>query len=105
MNTRRRVITTREKLKFIKTLVSWIRSKDILNSCFILNYGYEAPLPWPQVNLFYIEQMNIEKKQVRLNLDNEAKGNGHQLVPKTNGMEVPNSCTIVIIAGENIRLP
>ena len=44
------------------------------------------------------------KKQVRMRLDNEAIGNGLQLVPETYGMDVPNSCTIVIIAGEKIKL-
>ena len=39
-----------------------------------------------------------------MRLDNEAIGNGLQLVPETYGMNVPSSCTIVIIAGENIKL-
>ena len=34
-----------------------------------------------------------------MNLDNEAKGNGLKLAPETYGMEVPSSCTIVIMAG------
>ena len=34
-----------------------------------------------------------------MRLDNEAMGNGLQLVPETYGMDVPNSCTIVIISG------
>ena len=43
------VLPDDEKLEFIKTIVSWIEGRDIMDSCFILNYGYEVPLPWPQV--------------------------------------------------------
>ena len=39
-----------------------------------------------------------------MRLDNEAIENGLQLVPETFGMDVPNTCTIVIIAGENKNL-
>ena len=39
-----------------------------------------------------------------MNLDNEEKRNGLKLVPETYGMEVPSSCTFVMIAGENINL-
>ena len=39
-----------------------------------------------------------------MRLKNEAIGNGLHLVPETYGMDVPNSCTIVIIAGEKIKL-
>ena len=35
-----------------------------------------------------------------MRLDNEAIGDGLKLVPETYGMDVPSSCTIVIIAGE-----
>ena len=38
-----------------------------------------------------------------MRLKNEAIGNGLQLVLETYGMDVPSSCTIVIIAGENIK--
>ena len=34
-----------------------------------------------------------------MRLDNEDKGNRLKLVPETYGMEVPSSCTIVIMAG------
>ena len=44
-----RVLPIEEKLEFVKTSVAWIQGKDILDTCFILNYGYETPLPWPQV--------------------------------------------------------
>ena len=50
-NTLRRVLTDVEKLEFIKTTVSWISSQEKMNTCFILNFGYEAPLPWPQVKI------------------------------------------------------
>ena len=38
-----------EKFEFLKTSVSWIEGKDIMDTCFVLNFGYKAPLPWPQV--------------------------------------------------------
>ena len=38
-----------EKLKFVRKQVSWFEGKDIMDTCFILNFGYEALLPWPQV--------------------------------------------------------
>ena len=52
---RRWVLTNVEKLNFVETMVSWISSKDKIDSCFILNFGYEAPLPWPQVNIWYVK--------------------------------------------------
>ena len=43
------VLHDEEKLEFVKTSVSWIEGRDIMDACFALNFGYEAPLPWPQV--------------------------------------------------------
>ena len=48
-NTLRRDLSDAEKLKFVSKSVSWIQGQDTMDSCFILNFGYEAPLPWPQV--------------------------------------------------------
>ena len=44
-----RVLPDTEELEFVSTSVSWIQGHDIMDTCFILNFGYEAPLPWPQV--------------------------------------------------------
>ena len=44
-----RVLKSEEKLEFVRSSVVLIEGKDILDTCFILNYGYEAALPWPQV--------------------------------------------------------
>ena len=44
-----RVLPETEKLEFVSKFVSWIQGHDIMDTCFILNFGYEAPLPWPQV--------------------------------------------------------
>ena len=52
-----RVLPDTEKLDFVSKSVSWIQGKDITDSCFILNYGYEAPLPWPQVLSNYISRI------------------------------------------------
>ena len=45
----RTVLTEVEKFVFVKTSVSWIEGEDIMNKCFVLNFGYNAPVPWPQV--------------------------------------------------------
>ena len=42
-------ISKDEKLEFLRKSVTWIEGRDIMDSCFVLNFGYEAPLPWPQV--------------------------------------------------------
>ena len=42
-------ITDAEKLEFLSKSVSWIEGRDIMDSCFLLNFGYKASLPWPQV--------------------------------------------------------
>ena len=48
-NTLGRVLTDEEKFEFVKTFASWIEERDIINNCFVLNFGYMVPLPWPQV--------------------------------------------------------
>ena len=50
-NTLKRALNDAEKLEFVSKSVSWIQGKDIMDSCFILNFGYEASLPWPQVDI------------------------------------------------------
>ena len=47
--TLRMVLPDKEKLEFVKTVGSWIEGRDVMDSCFTLNFGFEAPLPWPQV--------------------------------------------------------
>ena len=44
-----RVLPEAEKFEFLRTSVSWIEGKDRMDSCFVLNFGYEAPPLWPQV--------------------------------------------------------
>ena len=46
-----RILPEAEKLEFLRTSVSWIESKDIMDTCFVLNFGYPFPLPWPQVSI------------------------------------------------------
>ena len=43
------VLPDEEKLEFVKTSALWIQNKDTIGSCFILNFGFDSPLPWPQV--------------------------------------------------------
>ena len=45
----RMVLPEKNKFEFLKASVFWIEGRDIIDSCFTLNYGYEAPIPWPQV--------------------------------------------------------
>ena len=42
------VLTDEEILEFVETSATWIEGRNI-KDCFTLNFGYEAPLPWPQV--------------------------------------------------------
>ena len=62
-NILRRVLPDGDKMEFVKTAVSWIESRDIMDTCFVLNFGYEAPLPWPQVlphNIYiYLHRFDI----------------------------------------------
>ena len=96
-----RFLTEKEKFDFVRKSVSWIESRNIIDACFVLNFGYEAPLPWPQVETNQMCSRNpFNEKyfdQVRLRLDGD---NGLRLVPGTHGMKTPRSCTIVIIAGQ-----
>ena len=47
----RRVLIDKEKFEFVKTFASWIEKRDIIDNCFVLNFGYVAPFPWPQVDI------------------------------------------------------
>ena len=74
----RMVLTEKEKLESVKTFVYWTEGRDIMDTCFTLNYGYEAPLPWPQVLYHNMciwissDLMTFHKtKQVRMRLVDE----------------------------------
>ena len=103
-NTLKRTITDAEKIEFVSKSVSWIEGRNIMDSCFILNFGYRASLPWPQVNLSLRLSKNSIlinfNKKVWMRLDDEDTGKGLHLVPESCGMDVPSACTIVIIAGK-----
>ena len=75
-----------------------------MDTCIVLNFGYDAPLPWPQVSIWwfykYIYKIQITNKQVSMNLDDEDSEDNIKLVPGSHGMNVPSTCTIVIIAGK-----
>ena len=92
-----KALTDAEKLEFVSKSASWIQGKDIMDSCFILNFGYEASLPWPQVHLSLYRDFI---KQLQVRLDNNDTEKSLQLVPETYGMDVPSACTIVMIAGQ-----
>ena len=149
----RRDLPVEEKMEFVKKSVSWISSNNIMDSCFVLNYGYEFPLPWPQVWIWLLKRQESPKPnhgyksllksplkyfclafclafkgtlkgttrlllclriytrkgtfrvalftatiQVRMRLD--IADTGFLSVPGSHGMNVPSTCTIVIIAGK-----
>ena len=58
-------LTEKEKLTFVRKSVSWIEGRDMMDmmemmdACFVLNFGYEAPLPWPQVfsSYFHLDKI------------------------------------------------
>ena len=50
-NTLMRVLPEAEKLEVVKTSVAWIQGQDILDTCFVLNFGYVGHLTWPQVTI------------------------------------------------------
>ena len=49
---------------------------------------------------YYLVLITSFTNQVWMRLNDEDTGNTVKLVPETFGMNVPNACTIVIIAGE-----
>ena len=42
-------VPAEENFSFVRKSVYWIEGRDVMDTCFVLNFGYEAPLPWPQV--------------------------------------------------------
>ena len=60
-NTLRRALSDTEKLQFVSKSVFWIQGKDTMDSCFILNFGYEASLPWPQVRIHIGGKITLDK--------------------------------------------
>ena len=60
-NTLRRALSDAEKLQFVSKSVFWIQGKDTMDSCFILNFGYEASLPWPQVRIRIGGKITLDK--------------------------------------------
>ena len=57
----RRALPVQEKMEFVKKSVSWISSNNIMDTCFVLNYGYEFPLPWPQVWIWLLKRQELPK--------------------------------------------
>ena len=105
-----RVLRDTEKLDFVSKSVSWIQGHDIMDSCFILNFGFKGSVPWPQVKshiiylyisiyLYMLFDYLTINSQVSMRLADEDSGKGLQIVSGSQGMKVPSACTIVIIAG------
>ena len=89
-----KILTEEEKFAFVRKSVTWIEGREMMDACFVLNFGYEAPLPWPQV---FSSEFSLTKclHQMRWRLDD----NSTHLVPGTHGINTPITSTIVIIAG------
>ena len=48
-NTFRMVLPEEEKMEFVRAAVTWMSGMNIMDNSFVLNFGYEALFPWPQV--------------------------------------------------------
>ena len=83
-------------MAFVRTTVAWIQQRNIVDSCFTLNYGYIGALPWPQVYHIRLHKISFIQK---VNLKSVDGTQSLLPTPGTHGMNVPTACTIVIIAG------
>ena len=107
---------------FMKNIVAWINAReyfykngrDQLESCFVLNFGYLDELPYPSITV----DMNHIKIFKRLASETPARANF--IVPGTRsmhsdnpdmekitkgwGMNLPSSCSIVIISGKYLEI-
>ena len=96
-----KALSIEEKIAFVKDTVS---GQGNMNACFVLNYGFEEQLPWPQVRqkiwLGLDKQPLVSKVMSSMNDKNPS--NTLKLVPGTFGMNIPSSCSIVIIAGNKM---
>ena len=62
-NNSKRILPDEDKLDFLKASLFWIERKDIMG-CLLLNFGYEAPLPWPQVfSELNVNYENFKKRE------------------------------------------
>lgn len=48
-----KTLTGEEQFLFIRKAFSWIHGHDIIDTCIVLNFGFDSPLPWPQVDMIY----------------------------------------------------
>ena len=73
-------MTVEEEMEFIDLVSVWRKGQDFpLEDCLFYNFGYERELPYPQI---------------LLDLDNPIN-----ITITTLGIEAPNGCSIVLIAG------
>ena len=70
-------------MEFISDFVKWSKNKE-LNSCLILNFGYDNPLPYFQISLTSTDS------PISFNL-------------KSSGMAAPKTCSIVIISNQYLQ--
>ena len=66
----KKTLTNKEQFLFIKKTFSWIHGHDIIDTCIVQNFGFEAPIPWPQVDMIYLiySSNNLFKWVLRLDL-------------------------------------
>ena len=73
-----------EDLKFIEMTSVWRKGNSFhLEDCLFFNFGYDRELPYAKIDLSSQQHMNISIK--------------------TNGMESPSGCNVVLIAGKYVQ--
>ena len=83
----------------MKDVVAWINARDyfynndrdIIESCFILNFGFNDELPYPQIML-YLDSISPLLVPGTGNLNGDW------------GMNLPSSCSVVIISGKYLDI-
>ena len=78
-------LTHDERFDFIQDILRWVNGADILQDqgCFILNFGYKQPLPFPEI---------------KLSLDPN-----FYLNVGTDGLNSPSKCSLVVIGGKYLE--
>ena len=73
-------LSPEEEVEFIKLATLWRKGKDFpIETCIFFNFGFDRELPYPQINLNPEEELLI--------------------AINTHGLQAPNGCTVVLIAG------
>ena len=71
-------------MTFMENSMNWLTNSDDLRDCFIINFGYDDEITLPQI---------------AVSVDEEIMWN-----IGTHGMNIPNECSIVIVAGKYLKM-